>query len=314
MRKRPLGKTGLIVSELALGTWGLSGDAYGAVEDADVERVIARALEIGITLFETADAYGAGRMEALLGKRLAEAPDTVVVTRVGIDRTTEPAHKHFDRKFLEERVEASRRRLNRDRLPLVLLHNPSPDVMAIGEAPDVMASMKERGWIEHWGVSAGDVDVARLAIDKGAEVLEMAYNLLHPRDVHVIAGDLMVSRVGLLARSVLAHGMLAGLWSKEKEFSTGDHRNDRWTRLELERRLEQLAAVRYLVHGDVHTMRGAATRFALTNPHVSSIVLGPRNEDQLTQLVRETGSGPRYISDADMTELPRALERVGLSI
>jgi len=318
MRKRPLGKTGLIVSELALGTWGLSGDGYGPVEESVAERVIARALEMGISLFETSDAYGGGKMEALLG-RVIPKDDTsesapVVVTRVGIDRTTEPPYKHFDKVFLEARVEASRRRLRRDCLPLVLLHNPSADTVAIGEAVDAMNALKERGLIAHWGVSAGDVDVARVAIDRGASVVEMAYNLLHGKDVHAIAGDLMVSRVGLLARSVLAHGLLAGMWTKDREFAAGDHRTDRWTKLELERRVDQLAAVRYLVRGDVLTMRAAATRFALANPHVSSVVLGPKSEEQLTQLVRETGSGPRYLPDADMKDLPQALERVGLSI
>ncbi len=351
MRKRPLGKTGLVVSELALGTWGLSGDGYGAVEEAEAERVIARALDIGITLFETCDAYGGGRMEALLGKMLAKTHEPaalaatakglvagvptagaatdeaiaaaagvnmhnapVVVTRIGVDRSTEPAHKRFDKAFLEARVEASRRRLRRDRLPIVLLHNPSPDAIAVGEGVDALKAMVERGWIAHWGVSAGDIDVAKLAIDKGASVLEMTYNLFNGRDVHSIAGDLMVSRVGLLARSVLSHGLLAGMWAKDKEFPQGDHRNDRWTRLELERRVEQLSAVRYLVHGDVHSMRAAATRFALANPHVSSIVLGPRSEEQLKELVRETGSGPRYLPDSDMTELPRSLQRVGITL
>jgi len=322
MRRRPLGKTGFTISELGLGTWGLSGEAYGPVDARDGERVIARALDIGITLFETCDAYGGGQMEHTLGRMLEGATssstavenEAVVVTRVGVDRTTEPPYKHFDRAFLEQRIEASRRRLRRDALQVVLLHNPSADALAIGEAADAMNAFCARGWVRHWGVSAGDMDVARVAIDKGAQVLEMAYNLFHARDVHVVAGDLMVSRVGLLARSVLAHGLLAGMWSKEREFAAGDHRADRWTRLELSRRVEQLSAVKYLVRGDVLTMRAAAVRFVLANPHVSAAVLGPRTEEQLTQLVRETGSGPRYLPDADLAELPKALERVGISL
>jgi aryl-alcohol dehydrogenase-like predicted oxidoreductase len=122
----------------------------------------------------------------------------------------------------------------------------------------------------------------------------------------------MVSRVGLLARSLLGHGLFAGMWSKEKEFPEGDVRRDRWTKLELARRIDQLNAIRYLVKGDVHTMRGAAVRFGLAEPNVSSAILGPHSVKQLDELVRETGSGPRYLPDHDLVELPRALDRVGI--
>jgi aryl-alcohol dehydrogenase-like predicted oxidoreductase len=128
----------------------------------------------------------------------------------------------------------------------------------------------------------------------------------------------MVSGVGVMSRSPLAYGMLAGLWAKDREFpgsaagAPPDHRADRWTKLELERRVEQLDALRFLVKGDVQTMRGAAVRFVLSNHLVSSVVLGPRSVTQLEQLVRETGSGPCYLPDADLMALPRALARVGI--
>jgi aryl-alcohol dehydrogenase-like predicted oxidoreductase len=103
IRARPLGKTGLVVSELSLGTWGLSGDAYGPVDAAVAEKTIARALDMGFTLFDTADAYGAGTMEARLGKVL-EGKSAVVVTKVGTDRATDPPRKRFDRDYLRTRV------------------------------------------------------------------------------------------------------------------------------------------------------------------------------------------------------------------
>src|SRR5688572_8711183 len=111
MRKRPLGKTGLVVSELAIGTWGLSGDAYGKVEEADAEIVLRRAIDMGFSVIDTADAYGAGRMERLVGKVLKDHRDLVVVTKVGIDRTTDPARKCFEPKFLRDAVERSLKRL-----------------------------------------------------------------------------------------------------------------------------------------------------------------------------------------------------------
>jgi aryl-alcohol dehydrogenase-like predicted oxidoreductase len=312
VRKRPLGKTGIQVSEMALGTWGLSGDAYGCVADGVAEAVIARALEVGVTTFDTADAYGAGKVEALLGRLLPKNEDIVVVSKVGVDRTVDPPQKRFEPDYLERATEASLRRLGRDHVDVLLLHNPSADALHGGGAIEALTRLKEQKIIAHWGVAAGDVDVARVAIEKGAEAIELAYNLFQAIDLHRLAGELMVSQVGVLARSTLAYGLLAGLWSKERAFPEGDHRRDRWTRAELARRVEQLDAVRFLVKGDVRTMRAAAVRFVLANHLVSGAVLGPHTVEQLEQLVREVGSGPTYLPDVDLSSLPRALSRMGI--
>jgi aryl-alcohol dehydrogenase-like predicted oxidoreductase len=312
MRKRPLGKTGLVISELAIGTWGLSGDAYGKVEEADAEIVLRRAIDMGFSVLDTSDAYGAGRMERLCGKVAKDHPDLVVVTKGGVDRTTDPPRKVFAADYLKSAVERSCKRLGKDAIELYLLHNPTPETLHTGEAVEAMESLKKEGKILHWGVAAGDEDVARAAIDKGAEVLELAYNLTHPIDLHRISGDVMVSGCGILARSVLSHGLLNGMWAKDRKFDEGDHRNERWTRMELEHRIDQLDAVRFLVKGEVHTLRGAAVRFALANHLVSAAILGPRTKEQLEQLVRETGGGPRYLHDDDLRQLPRALDKVGI--
>ena len=312
MRKRPLGKTGLVVSELAIGTWGLAGESYGPVDEADAERVIRRALDMGFTLVDTADAYGGGRMEQLVGKIRKDFPEIVIVTKAGVDRTTDPSRKTFDPTYIRSAVERSCKRLGIDALPVFLLHHPTPDALYGSEAIEIAETLKKEGKIQHWGVAAGDEDVARAAIDKGAEVIELAYNVTHPIDLHRISGDVMVAGCGVLARSVLAYGMLAGMWSAEKTFDDGDHRNDRWTRMELEHRVQQLDAIRFLVKGEVHTLRAAAVRFVLANHLVSAAVLGARTVEQLEQLVRETGGGPRYLPDDDLRQLPRALDRVGI--
>jgi aryl-alcohol dehydrogenase-like predicted oxidoreductase len=122
----------------------------------------------------------------------------------------------------------------------------------------------------------------------------------------------MVSGVGVLAHSVLDYGLLTGFWSKERSFAEGDHRHNRWTRLELERRVEQVDAVRFLVQGDIKTLRAAAVRFALANTIVSSAILGPRTVVHAEQLVREVGGGPRYLPDDALASLPRVLSKVGI--
>jgi aryl-alcohol dehydrogenase-like predicted oxidoreductase len=312
---RALGKTGLRVSELALGTWGLSGDAYGPTDKAEQERVLRRALEMGLSLIDTSDAYGAGQMERLIGAIVQETGrDAVLVTKGGIDRTTSPPRKRFDGAYLRGCVDRSLRRMKRERIDVYLLHNPSPEVVSAepSEAVDTLLELKNEGKIGHWGASVGDVAVGRAALRKGAEVIELPYSLFHPSDLHRLAGEIVVAGAGVLARSTLAYGMLAGAWSKDHEFAPGDHRADRWTRTEFERRIEQLSAVRFLVNGEVRTLTAAAVRFVLSNSIVSCAVLGPRSVAQLEDVVRDVGMGPIYLRDAELGRIPRALEAAGI--
>jgi aryl-alcohol dehydrogenase-like predicted oxidoreductase len=312
MRRRPLGKTGLEIPELALGTWGISGDGYGAVDDAERDRVIDKAYAFGIRLFETADAYGHGSMEETLGSRLADRSDAVIATKIGTDRGAEPPRKRFDPKYLSEAIDASRKRLGRDQLDIVLLHNPVASTVEEGRATEAMQQFQKEGRLRTWGVSAGSTDVARAAIDKGAEVIEVAYNVFFATDLHDLHDDIQRSGVGVLARSVLAHGLLCGYWTMHKEFPRGDHRVERWTPAELSRRVHQLQALRPLVGGVVYTLRAAALRFALSNDDVSTIVLGPRNAVQLTQLVREAGTAPPYLTEEKLNQLAVRLEHLGV--
>ena len=203
------------------------------------------------------------------------------------------------------------KRLGRERLDVFLLHNPSAEALPDGAVAAIRA-LVARGLVAHWGVSAGDVEVARVAIEQGADVVELAYNLFHSLDLHRLAGEVMVAQTGILVRSTLGYGLLAGLWPRERTFEDGDHRKERWTAPELARRIEQLGAVRYLVKGDVRTLRAAAVRFALSNHLVGAAILGPRTVEQLEQLVRETGSGPVYLNDTDLAALPRSLQRLGI--
>jgi aryl-alcohol dehydrogenase-like predicted oxidoreductase len=297
---------------MALGTWGLSGDGYGPVDEAEQKRVLARALEMGISLIDTADAYGGGRMEQLVGQAAGTIGEVVLVTKGGLDRSTAPPSKRFDRVYLRESVERSRRRLSRDFIDVYLLHNPLATTLTGGEAIDALLELKHEGKIAHWGISAGDVEVGRTALRKGAEVIELAYNLLHSWDLHRLAGEIMVAGAGVLAHSTLAYGLLAAQWSKDREFDASDHRADRWTRPELARRIEQVDAFRFLVNGEVETMRSAAIRYVLSSSIVSSAVLGPRSVQQIEDIVREVGVGPVYLRDAALARIPRALESVGI--
>lgn len=296
-----------------MGTWGLSGEGYGPVSAAEADAVIDRAVELGINLFETSDAYDKGEMESRLGRRLAGAKDAHVVTRIGIDRTKDGSpRKNFEPDHLRLAVQKSAERLKRDRIDVVLLHNPGASTLERGEATGVLQELRDTRQIGAWGVSAGSREVAVAAIEAGASVLSVAYNVFRSHDLSVVAAEVAMRGVAVLAHSVLAYGLLASHWGPERTFDEGDHRRDRWTPATLRKRVKQLDVVRNLVGGDVLTPRAAALRFVLSNSLVSSAVLGPRTTAQLEQLIREAGSGPPYLSEKALADLPSQLIAIGI--
>jgi aryl-alcohol dehydrogenase-like predicted oxidoreductase len=294
------------VSHLSLGTWGLSGDGYGPVSDAVQDEVIHRARAYGITLFETADVYGRGAMEQRLGRILGADPGVTIVTKIGTDLSAMPGRKVFDPAYLREACARSSERLQRPCIDVVLLHNPAEQTLAREEVTAALAELKKDGKIGAWGVSAGSAPVARAALARGAEVLELAYNVFNANDLDSLG--LTTGRVAVLARSVLAYGLLCGQWSEAKVFASGDHRAERWTVEQLRGRLKHLSAVSSIVGGEVATLRAAALRYVLENPLVSSAVIGPRNRVQLDQLVREAGQGTEYLPAG---ALPRLFDQLG---
>jgi aryl-alcohol dehydrogenase-like predicted oxidoreductase len=314
MRKRLLGTTGLSVSELGLGTWGLSGDGYAPIPEVDQDAVIDRALALGVTLFETSDSYAKGEMETRLGKRLEQHPDVVVVTKLGTAREASPPRKSFTPAFIKESFERSRERLKRQVVDVVLLHNPSERSLERGEATAALEELKAAGAIRAWGASVEGVDVARAAINQGAQVLELAYNAFHNRSLRQLTPQIQAKNVAVLARSVLAHGLLCGQWPTDKEFAKGDHRAERWSSDDLKRRISQLNAVRPCVNGTtVTSLRAAALKFVLTSEVVTSAVLGPRSAMQLDQLLRDSGKEPPYLSEPAMEALLMRLDNVGIA-
>lgn len=311
MRTRPLGVLPIQVTELGLGTWGLSGDGYGPVAETEQDSVIDRALAMGIRLFDTADSYAEGAMETRLGQRLPL--DALVVTKLGTRRDKSLARKDFRATYLREALERSRERLRRNTLDCVLLHNPSSKVFANTEVPEVFEELRTRGVIRAWGASVGNVEIGRAALAAGAQVLEIAYNLFHTRELHELRSEAGQSNAGILVRSVLSHGLLCGLWPPNKEFPDWDHRRERWSSDQLKRRIVQLNAVRTLLSDQTPTLRSIALRFALADESVSCAMIGPRNARQLDQLVREAGKAPPYIEADRLESLRERLLAVGVS-
>lgn len=314
MRRRWLGSTSLQVSELCLGTWGLSGDGYGPVLEVEQDAVIDRALAMGFRLFETADTYADGGMETRLGARLPKDDSVAIVTKIGTRRDKSPAQKDFSVEYLTGAFARSRYRLGRECIDCLLLHNPSRKALERPELKEFCDGLREKGAVKSWGVSVGDAETGRAAIAAGAQVLEFAYNVFHTQEMLELGYEIRQKQIGVLARSVLAHGLLCGQWPPSKEFAANDHRAERWNTDELRSRITQLNAVRTLISPELPSLRSIALRFALTEERISSVVLGPKSSLQLDQLVREAGKEPPYLDEQRLMSLRERLVTVGVFI
>lgn len=310
MRRRTLGATGLEISEMGLGTWGLSGEPYGPISAGEPARVMHRARNMGINLFETASSYGLGAVEAELGEVLSGDADAIVVTKWGTDRSGTFPKKDFSPTFLYRAAESSREKLGAACRLIGLLHNPSVQCLKEGEVTEVLTQLRQEGAIEAWGVSAGSREVAEAALSAGAQVLSFSYNILQVHPLRELQERLLREKIGVLAHSVLFYGLLAGRWAPSKEFPRTDHRSERWPEGALATRIRQLDAVRPAVSGEVKSLRGVALRFVLHNEAVSAAILGPRTGAQLDQLVREAGLGPPYLPEGKVSALENRLQHL----
>lgn len=315
MRKRPLGKTGLEVGELSLGTWGLSGEGYGSpISPSEEAAVVGRALGMGFDLFETSQAYGQGSTETLLGQMLA-GRDATVITRWGTDASVSPRRRDFGLDALKIQAEASLERLRGSQIPpriVALLDSPMPATVARGEALDYLRQLKKSGDIVAFGVSAGSTEVGKSALEAGVDVLSIAYNIFNVTPYRALKTEIEAQGVGLLVHSVLAYGLLAGRWSPGRQFLSTDHRSRRWPDGAVRTRINELGLLLPLLSGPIMGMRGAALLFALHEDLVSSVVLGPRGIAQLDQLMRDAQVDPPYYTEAKLSALEARLSHAGV--
>ncbi len=312
MDERLLGKTGLRVSAVGLGTWSMGGDSYGPTDDADSLKALRRAYDLGVTFYDTADIYGRGRSERLLGEAFRRERDRVVIaTKVGWDFTGSEAKKNFSPPYLFYACEQSLKRLQTDHLDLYQLHNPAPDVLQRGEVAEVMERLKAAGKIRHWGVSlswtATPAD-ARCAMEQcGAETIQLVYNILCQEFLQTIAPTIEATRVGVIARTPLYYGLLTGKFTPETTFPPGDHRADKWSRQEFLRRLRQVERLRVLVGGaggHVKSLAEAAIRFVLSHRLVSVVIPGAKTAAQVEEHVAAApGIGAPALAPEDLVQL-----------
>lgn len=303
MQTRPLGRTDIQLSEVALGTWGLASGSYGPVPREQFVATVREALDRGVSTFDLAPLWGDGEGERIVAEALGEqSKDAVLITRAGISLEGGKVVERFDSESLIASVEASLGRLRRDRVDLLMLHDPPQRVLQGDSWHAGVEQLVQTGKVRAWGASVGTTDEARLALKLGASAVGVVHNLLEPHALYDLSPSLKDFGAGLIARSPLGYGLLAGRWPKEHTFAKDDHRTRRWDAAALGLRYDQLEGLRFLVHDGVPDLASAAMRFVLSSPFVTSMCVGARTPEQIAHAATASVGAP-YLPPTDMGRL-----------
>jgi len=226
MQKRTLGRTGRTVSVIGLGTWQLGGD-WGAVSDSDAIAVLAASADAGVTFFDTADVYGDGRSERLIGQFLAhDDPGTDITVATKMGRRVEQLAENYVLANFREWTDRSRTNLGTDTLDLVQLHCPPSAVVDSDEVYDALDTLVDEGVLVHYGVSVETCDQALAAISRpGIATVQIILNAFRLKPLDEVLPAARAAGVGIIARVPLASGLLTGKYSRETVFADSDHRN-----------------------------------------------------------------------------------------
>jgi aryl-alcohol dehydrogenase-like predicted oxidoreductase len=225
MKMRLFNDTRRAVSEVGLGCWQLGGTDWGNVEDAEAMEILNTAADAGVTFFDTADVYGNGRSERLIGHFLRERPEGFfVATKLG--RTGDLYPDHYTEAGVRAATEASLRRLELDTLDLTQLHCVPPGVLRQGEIFGWLRTLKSEGKIHGFGASVESMEEAEICLaQEGLESLQIIFNIFRQKPAEKIFAEAMRKRVALIVRLPLASGLLSGSMGKETKFPANDHRN-----------------------------------------------------------------------------------------
>jgi aryl-alcohol dehydrogenase-like predicted oxidoreductase len=224
MEQRILGRTRRPVSVIGLGTWQLGAD-WGDVDETTALGVLDAAVQSGVTLFDTADVYGDGRSEQVIGEFLAGNPgaDIFVATKMG--RRVEQLPENYVLANFLQWTDRSRRNLGVDRLDLVQLHCPPTPVYSSDEVFDALDTLVTDQRIAAYGVSVETVQQALTAIARpGVASVQIILNAFRHKPLEQVLPAAAEAGVGVLARVPLASGLLSGRYTRDTMFAPDDHR------------------------------------------------------------------------------------------
>jgi aryl-alcohol dehydrogenase-like predicted oxidoreductase len=316
VRIRRFGDTDLEASEIGFGTWALGSSWWGEVSASEGERLLERAVDLGIAFFDTGDAYGRGSNEELVGRVLGRHRDRVAIsTKFGYDlHGSRQEHsegerpQRWDGPFVRAALEASLGRLGTDRVDLYQLHNPRMEAIDADDCFATLEDLRAEGKIGHYGVALGPAigwrDEGVKAIrDREIASVQTVYNLLEQDPGAELLAIAAERGVGVMARVPTSSGLLDDNLTPDTTFPDSDHRRHR-PREWLTDGLQKIERIRFLCEGGSgRTMAQAALRFILAQPQIATVIPTITNEDELVEY-----AGASDVPDLSDDELARVSE------
>ncbi|MEU9043666.1 MULTISPECIES: aldo/keto reductase [unclassified Kitasatospora] len=302
MEHRVLGRTGRPVSIVGLGTWQLGAD-WGDVREEDALAVLEASVEAGVTLFDTADVYGDGRSERLIGRFLKDRPDADVFVATKFGRRVEQRPEHYQLANFRAWADRSRANLGVERLDLVQLHCPPTPVYSSDEVFDALDTLVAEERIAAYGVSVETCAEALTAIARpGVASVQIILNAFRLKPLEQVLPAAEAAGVGILARVPLASGLLSGRYSERTVFPPDDHRTynrhgeafdqgETFSGVDFATGVEAAAEFAALAPEGA-TAAQTALRWIVQQPGVTTVIPGARNVAQARANAAAAGSAP----------------------
>ncbi len=291
MQYRKFGTTDLLVSEVGFGAWAIGGGAmigttvigWGDSDDAVSVKAIHASIDAGINFFDTADIYGLGHSEDLLGKTIGGNKEIIIATKVGNVARDEKFTVDYSAEYIFSACDQSLKRLRRDRIDYYQLHSARLTHLQQGDCIRAMQQLQQQGKIGYWGLSLNTFDpmpeAAYLMEHKLGNGFQLVFNLLNQKALALLkqAGG---AGYGIIARMPLQFGLLTGKFDKEIAFAENDHRKNRLTKKIIDASNEALQPVWGLCKKYNCTKTALALSYVLSYAQVSTIIPGIRTAEQ----------------------------------
>ncbi len=312
MEHRTLGRTGRQVSVVGLGTWQLGAD-WGEVTTEDARAVLGAAMENGVTFFDTADVYGDGRSEQVIGGFLADNPGHGITVGTKMGRRVEQVPENYVLDSFRAWTDRSRRNLGVDTLDLVQLHCPPTPVYSDDAVFDALHALVDEGVMAAYGVSVERVDEALTAIARpNVATVQIIANAFRLKPVEQVFPAAAEAGVGIIVRVPLASGLLSGKYDERTSFAADDHRNynrdgsafdvgETFSGVDYPTGLKAAAAFSDLVGTEAAegvSPAQAAIGWLWQHPEVSTVIPGARNMAQAVLNAR-AGDLPAFAPSFD---------------
>ena len=291
METRTLGRTGRQVGVVGLGCWQLGAD-WGDVSEADAMAVLHAAVDAGVTFLDTADVYGDGRSEQLVGRLLRERPGEQLTVATKAGRRADPhVPAAFTLDALRAWTDRSRTNLGVDVLDLVQLHCPPTPVYDDDRVFDALDTLVQEGGLAAYGVSVETCDEALRAIARpGVASVQIILNVFRRKPLEQVLPAAAAAGVGIVARVPLASGLLSGRYDEDTSFAADDHRTynrggeafdvgETFAGVPFDVGVRAARQVATLASGGV-TSASTALRWVMDQPGVTTVIPGARNAEQ----------------------------------